>query len=545
MVPSSSSTLSVLLVLLLSPFIVSHALQDRFLKCLSRTSESSFPFSTVLYTPKNSSFTSVLQSSAQNLRFTLPAVPKPEFIFTPLQESHIQAVVICSKQLGIHLRVRSGGHDFEALSYVSEIESPFIVVDLAKFRSISVDIEHNSAWVQTGATNGELYYRISEKSNIHGFPAGTCSSLGMGGHISGGAYGAMLRKYGLAVDNVVDAHIIDVHGRLLDRKAMGEDLFWAIRGGAGGSFGIVTAWKVKLVPVPSAVTVFTVTKTLEQGATELLYRWQQIADHLDEDLFIRVQIQTANVSNQGKRTITTSYNAMFLGDANRLLQVMKHSFPELGLTRQDCIETNWINSTVYMSGFANNTPPEVLLQRINMDRAYFKGKSDYARKPIPEKALEGLWEKLFEAESPIVVFTPYGGMMNQISESQTPFPHRNGTKFMILYWSSWQDATENVAKHINWTRKVYSYMTPYVSKNPREAYVNYRDLDLGMNRNSKTSFVEASAFGTNYFKDNFYRLVHVKTKVDPDNFFRHEQSIPPLPQQMGLRNEVEFISSKA
>ncbi|KAJ6887366.1 berberine bridge enzyme-like protein 16 [Populus alba x Populus x berolinensis] len=485
MVPSSSSILSILLVLLLSPFIVSHALQDRFLKCLSRTSESSFPFSTVL--------------------FTLPSVPKPEFIFTPLQESHIQAVVICSKKLGIHLRVRSGGHDFEGLSYVSEIETPFIVVDLAKLRSISIDIEHNSAWVQVGATNGELYYRISEKSKTHGFPSGTCPTVCMGGLISGGGYGPMLRKYGLAADNVVDVHVIDVHGRLLDRKAVGEDLFWAIRGGAGGSFGIVTAWKVKLVHVPSAVTVFTVTKTLEQGATKLLYRWQQIADQLDQDLFIRVQIQTANVSSHGKRTITTSYNALFLGDANRLLQ--------------DCIETNWINSTVYMAGLSNNTPPEFFLQRTNPDRAYFKGKSDYAK-------------KLFEAESPLVVFTPYGGMMNQISESQTPFPHRKGTKFMILYWSSWQDATENVAKHIDWTRKVYSYMTPYVSKNPREAYVNYRDLDLGMNRNSNTSFVEASVFGSKYFKDNFYRLVHVKTKVDPDNFFRHEQSIPPLPLHM-------------
>ncbi|KAJ6887372.1 berberine bridge enzyme-like protein 17 [Populus alba x Populus x berolinensis] len=488
MVTSRSSILSILVVLLLSPFIVSLPIQDRFLKCLSKYSATSFPFSTVF----------VLQSSAQNLRFTSPPVPKPEFIFTPLQESHIQAVVVCSKQLGIHLRVRSGGHDYEGLSYVSEIEKPFIVVDLAKLRSISVDVKHNSAWVQVGATNGELYYRISEKSKTHGFPAGTCTSLGMGGHISGGAYGAMLRKYGLGADNVVDAQLIDVHGRLLNRKLMGEDLFWAIRGGAGGSFGIVTAWKVKLVPVPSTVTVFTVTKTLEQGATKILYRWQEIADKLDEDLFIRVLIQTANVTSQGKRTIATSYNSLFLGD----------SFPELGLTRQDCIETNWINSTVYLAGFSNNTPPEVFLQRTNLLRAYFKGKSDYAKEPI--------------LESPLVVFTPYGGMMNQISESQTPFPHRKGTKY----------AKENVAKHIDWTRMVYNYMKPYVSKNPREAYVNYRDLDLGRNNNSNTSFVEASVFGTKYFKDNFYRLVHVKTKVDPDNFFRHEQSIPPLPLHM-------------
>ncbi|KAG5235899.1 cannabidiolic acid synthase [Salix suchowensis] len=462
MVHSRASLLSVFLILLLSPFVVSATLQDRLLKCLSRNSDSPFPFSTVLYAPQNSSFTSVLQSTAQNLRFTLPSVPKPE--------------------------VRSGGHDFEGLSFVSEMETHFIVVDLAKLRSISVDVENNRAWVQV------------EKQN-HGFPAGTCPSLGMGGHISGGAYGAIMRKYGLGADNVVDAHLIDVHGRLLNRKAMGEDLFWAIRGGAGGSYGIVTAWKVKLVPVPSTVTI--------------LYKWQQIADTLDEDLFIRVQIQTANVGSQGKRTITTSYNALFLGDATRLLDVMKHSFPELGLTRQDCIETNWINSTVYLAGFSNNTQPEDFLERTNPNREYYKAKSDYAKEAIPEKALEGLWEKLYEVESPIVVFTPYGGMMSQISESQTPFPHRKGTKFMIMYYTRWQDAKENVTKHIDWARRVYNYMTPYVSKNPREAYVNYRDLDLGTNMNANTSFAEASVFGTKYFKDNFYRLVHVKTEVDP------------------------------
>uniref|UniRef100_A0A6N2LFN7 FAD-binding PCMH-type domain-containing protein n=1 Tax=Salix viminalis TaxID=40686 RepID=A0A6N2LFN7_SALVM len=531
MVLSSSLILSNLVVLLLSPFIVSYTIQDRFLQCLSNTSRSSFPFSTALYNPiDNSSFTTVLLSTAQNLRYTFPSVPKPEFIFTPFNESDIQAAVVCCKQLGIHFRVRSGGHDYEALSYVSETESPFIIIDLAKLRSIDVYIDDNSAWAQAGATNGELYYRIAEKSKTHGFAAGLCTSLGIGGHITGGAYGPMMRKYGLGADNVIDARIVDAQGRILDRQAMGEELFWAIRGGGGASFGIITAWKVKLVPVPEIVTVFTVPKTLEQGATKLLYRWQQVADKLDEDLFIRVIIQTAGKT--GNRTIKSSYNALFLGDSDRLLQVMEEGFPELGLTSKDCIETTWLGSVLYIGGYPSTAPPEVLLQAKNNLRSYFKAKSDFVQEPIPESGLEGIWKRFFKEDSPLMIWNPYGGMMSKISESETPFPHRKGVLFMIQYVNAWQNPLGNVGGHIMWMRGLYKYMTPYVSKNPREAYVNYRDLDLGTNRNTRTNFKKARVWGAKYYKDNFYRLALVKSLVDPENIFRHEQSIPPLPMHM-------------
>ncbi|XP_028791317.1 berberine bridge enzyme-like 13 [Neltuma alba] len=508
-----------------SPFPI----QESFIHCLAAHSHNPIPFSTSFYTPKNASFTSILESTAQNLRYLVPSMPKPDFIFTPLEDSHVQAAVICAKMLKIHMRVRSGGHDYEGLSYVSLIEKPFMILDLSKLRAIQVDIARNTAWIQAGATVGEVYYRISEKSQAHGFPAGICTSLGIGGHITGGAYGTMMRKYGLGADNVIDARIIDADGNILDRAAMGEDLFWAIRGGGGGSFGIILWWQIKLVQVPPIVTVFTVTKTLEQKATNILYKWQQVAPSLDENLFIRVMIQARNSSVAGKKTIATSYNALFLGEADSLLQVMKRWFPELGLTKKDCLETSWIKSVVYMAGYPITTPPEILLQGKSIGKTYFKAKSDFVRQVIPKTALNSLWKRFLQEDGPFMIWNPYGGMMSKIPESSIPFPHRNGTLFKIQYLTAWFDGEKNMEKHMNWIRRIYYSMAPSASSVPREAYVNYRDLDLGMNQLNKTSFMRSRIWGSKYYKDNFIRLVKVKSKIDPSNFFRHEQSIPPLP----------------
>ena len=74
------------------------------------------------------------------------------------------------------MRIRSGGHDFEGTSYKSEV--PFIMLDMRNLKSISVDIEGNSAWVESGATIGELQYSIVEKSFAHAFPTGNYLGVG-------------------------------------------------------------------------------------------------------------------------------------------------------------------------------------------------------------------------------------------------------------------------------------------------------------------------------------------------------------------------------
>ena len=497
---------------------------ENFLQCMTLRSENSSSTSKVIYTPSNSSYSSVLQFSIQNLRFSTPATPKPLVIVTPSHVSHIQAAINCSQTHGMQIRVRSGGHDYEGLSYVSDV--PFVLIDLINLRSISVDAENSTAWVEAGATTGEVYYRIAEKSKTLGFPAGLATTVGVGGHFSGGGYGTLLRKYGLAADNIIDAQLIDVKGRFLDRESMGEDLFWAIRGGGGASFGIIVAWKIKLVPVPPTVTVFTVNRNLEQNATKLVHRWQYVADKLHEDLFFRISLTSVNSSQEGKRTIQASFLSLYLGVIDKLLPMMQESFPELGLMREDCTEMSWIESILYFVGFESL---DVLLNRTSPTRSLFKAKSDYVQEPIPELGLEGIWQRFYEkeGETALVYLTPYGGRMSEISEDATPFPHRAGNIYNIFYGVFWEEeGTAASERYISWMRRLYSYMAPYVSKSPRAAYVNYRDLDIGSNGKGNTSYRRASIWGNKYFKSNFDRLVQVKTAVDPANFFKDEQSIP-------------------
>ena len=321
-------SVSSLVFALLFSFLLetSTSTDENFLQCLTLHSGNE-SISKLIYTSSNSSYSAILKFDIKNTRFSTPSTPKPQVIVTPLLISHVQATLNSSLKHGLQVRVRSGGHDYEGLSYVSPV--PFVLLDLINLRNISVDIESRFAWVQSGATVGEVYYWIAYKSRTLGFPAGLCRTMGVGGHFSGGRYGTMMRKYGLAADNVLDAHLIDVKGRFLDRKSMGEDLFWAIREGGGGSSGVIVAWKIQLVLVPSNVTVFTVKRNLEQNATKILHRWQYVADKFDTDLFIRVVLTSVNSSQEGNRTLQASFNSLYLGGKDKLLPLMQESFPEL------------------------------------------------------------------------------------------------------------------------------------------------------------------------------------------------------------------------
>ncbi|GMJ14304.1 hypothetical protein like AT1G26420 [Hibiscus trionum] len=504
---------------------------DSFLQCLTLHSNPSNPISNAIHTPNNASFQHLYELHAVNLRIlSSPSKSKPLAILTARHASHAQAAVVCAKRSGLQLRIRSGGHDYEGLSYTSDV--PFVVLDLFNLRSIKIDIASETAWVQAGATTGELYYRIAEESDVHGFPSGVCTTLGIGGHFSGGGYGNMMRKYGLSIDNVVDARLIDVDGTIRNRKTMGEDVFWAIRGGGGTSFGIILSWKIKLVRVPRKVTVFKIQRTLDQGATDLAFRWQQIAPKMSKELFIRLQPEPITDTTNGSKTIRVSFIGQFIGRADKLIQETDTKFQELGLQLSDCKEMSWVESILFWAGYPNGTSIDTLLQRVQDNKVFFKTKSDYYKNVIPKQGLEMLWGLLMEIGNVFMQLNPHGGRMEEISGSETPVPQRAGYLFKTQYTIHWTESDGGIGaaeRYVDMSRRLYSAMAPYASSNPREAFLNYRDLDIGSNESNETDFAVARVYGAKYFNKNFWRLARVKAMVDPDNFFKNEQSIPPLP----------------
>ncbi|MBA0695255.1 hypothetical protein Goari_001889 [Gossypium aridum] len=523
---SISMAISLLFSLLFLNISISSAASNptyqSLLQCLSQYINPSQNVSTILFSNTNPSYASVLQAYIRNARFNTSSTPKPVIIITPLEESHVSAAVICSQKVGFQLKIRSGGHDYEGLSYISD--KPFFVLDMFNLRSVSIDMTDESAWVETGATLGELYYNIWEKSNVHGFPAGLCPTVGVGGHLSGAGYGTLMRKYGLSSDYIVDAKIVNVDGKILDRKAMGEDLFWAIRGGGAASFGVVLAYKVKLVRVPETVTVFRLERLLADNATDIALKWQSIAPTTDENLFTRMLLQP--VTRNRQRTMRVTVNGQYLGNADGVVALLSKDFPELGLKNENCTEMRWIDSVLWWANFDAGTPPTALLDRNVNDADFLKRKSDYVQTPISKNGLESLWQKMVELGNVGLACNAYGGRMDEIDDKETPFPHRKGNLYKIQYSVNWDEpGNETEMNRTSQAKALHEFMTQFVSKNPRRAYLNYRDIDIGVAEN--WSYEEGKVYGESYFAGNYERLVDVKTAVDPNNFFRNEQSIPP------------------
>lgn len=380
--------------------------------------------------------------------------------------------------------IRCGGHSYEGFS-----QSASVVIDTRMMDAIDVNAKTNTAAVGAGASLGALYNAIAPYKLA--FTGGSCPTVGVSGHLLGGGYGYLARPFGLACDSLVSIDLVDPDGREVHADAeQNPDLFWACRGGGGGSFGVATGYTVKLQSV-ATVIVFRVgwPALSAANAAAAMKTWQDWAPHapatIDSNLVI---------AKGANGTIYMHAAGQSVGTLQELQHELKAlAKPQSLSTRQ----MTFIDAVNYFSG-GWSYPVQIM-----------KGKSDYAAAPLTDDGLAALMSGITRSSGMYVVCDAYGGAMAKIASDATAFVHRDGTLFCLQYGSVWSNAGDT-QNRLNEMREFYATMRPYVSG---AAYVNYCDTDL-------TDWPNA------YWGQNLTRLKQIKSTFDPSNVFRHAQSVP-------------------
>jgi FAD/FMN-containing dehydrogenase len=424
-------------------------------------------------------------AASYNLRTTL--TPKLRALCkTP---EAVAAMVDWAREHAVPFALRGGGHCFEDFSQSSEL-----VIDTRLLNRVVFDSAEQMVTAGAGALLSDIYKVVAQEG--HAIPAGICQSVGIAGITLGGGIGHLARSAGLTCDVLKSLELVDAEGRHLSVNARSHaDLFWASRGGGGGSFGVVTQFQFQTVTVPKVI-VFEIDWVLTpQSAVHLMAAWQSLGPGAPEEISTTLYL-TKHV--KGKVLIRLSGQSIGTEQQlNSLIGVLTGQVKPWSPPRLR--HQSFIEAANYFSGSSQTIA------------RFYKSKSDIVTVPLSTEALGVLFEALESSPPGALTITceALGGAISRVPVTATAIPHRKDALFLIQYSTEYWDQKKKTDNLLALAR-MYQAMRPAMSG---AAYVNYCDADL-------------KDWSRAYWQSNFERLKAAKRKYDPENVFRHGQSIP-------------------
>ncbi len=397
---------------------------------------------------------------------------------------------------GLLVSVRGGGHNVAGTS----VADRGMMIDLSPMRGIRVDPERRTASVQPGATWAD----VDRETQTFGLvvPGGNISTTGVAGLTLGGGMGWLRRKLGMSCDNLLAADIVTADGRFRSVSASREqDLFWAIRGG-GGNFGIVTSFEFRLHQLGPTI-MFAAPLYPAEHAVEAIHYWRrycaQAPDEVGSYVFFMTIPHAAAFPEAlwGRRVVALP--GAYCGPAD----AGEHALDPLRRFEQPLLD---------LSGRI----PYTALQQ-TFDWVFPKGQLYYWKtanlRSLDDEVVDVLVEHGNARSSPgtVVGIWQLGGALSRIRPDDSAYPRRHAP-FLVNVDSSWTEPAES-ERHIAWTRSLWQALQPFSDGG---MYLHYGALE--------DEAQVRVAYGANYD-----RLAMVKQRFDPDNFFRLNQNIRPVP----------------
>jgi hypothetical protein len=420
---------------------------------------------------------------------------RPRLIARCVDAADVIAAVNFGREHGLLIAIRGGGHSGPGLGGCDD----GLVIDLSELKSVRVDPATKTVRVEPGCTSGD----VDHATHPFGLavPFGIVSSTGVSGLTLGGGTGYLTRKYGLTIDNLLEADVVLADGTFVTAsKDQHADLFWALRGG-GGNFGVVTSFLFQAHPVSMvyAGPIF----WEATHAKKVMRAYREFLPTAPEELGAFVGLKTVPPTDPFPRdywskracALVSSYNGPAAEGEQIMAKLLKTLPPPI---------FNWMGAMPFpaMQGLFDPFFPAGM-------QWYWKG--DYV-KALSDEAIDTHIEQAAKAPSDFCLMHlyPIEGAVRRVAKDATAWSARDATWSMVIAGIDPNPKQADALK--TWGRGYWKAVHPF---NLEGAYVNFMMDDEADGR------VQAT-YGPNYSK-----LASVKKKYDPKNLFRVNQNIKP------------------
>jgi FAD/FMN-containing dehydrogenase len=420
---------------------------------------------------------------------------RPALIARCVDVADVVAAVHLGRESGLLVAIRGGGHNGPGLGSCDD----GIVIDLGAMKGVRVEPATRSVRVAPGCTQAD----VDHATHAYGLavPAGIVGSTGIAGLALGGGHGYLSRKYGLTIDNLIEADVVLADGSAVTASATeNPDLFWALRGG-GGNFGVVTSFLFRAHPV-STIYGGPIFWGIEH-AREIMTWYRAFLPEAPLDLYTflglkRVPARAPFPETLWKRPVCALISCFDGSEANGIA-AFKRMREELPPPLLDVMGE--MHFPALQGMFDALLPPGL--------QWYWKG--DYVN-DLCDAAIEA--HLRYGGNVPeglsLMHLYPIDGAVHQVASDGTAWSCRDATWSMVIAGiGSDASQAETITR---WAKDYWAAVHPF---HPGGAYVNFMMDDEGSAR-------VAATYGPNYA-----RLAAIKRKYDPENLFRVNQNIRP------------------
>jgi FAD/FMN-containing dehydrogenase len=430
----------------------------------------------------------------------------PQAIVRCASASDIALALAFAQQNSLPLAARSGGH-----GYTGNSTSTGIVVDVGPMNAITVNGD-GTAVIGAGARLVDVYDQLSTAGVC--IPSGSCPTIGIAGITLGGGIGVLDRAWGLTCDNLLSAQVVLADGTIVDVSENSHaDLFWALRGGGGGNFGVVAQMTFKTFPTSDITTLSA--EFAWADAAKVFAAWQAWPQTMPDALWSGLVLAT---TSSGSATPYMQLSTTFIGSSADFTPIWNQFMADAGVTPSFHSGQTQSFRDAMLASCNGLSVSQCHLPSDNgqVQRGSFVAASDFFDAALPTEGNQAMLDKVAAVQAGggqmIVIMDLMGGAIARVAPDATAFVHRNAL-FSAQYYIS-GPVGESPQQVTDARAAVTAMRTTMATWSSGECYQNY--LDPGL------ADWQAAYYGANYA-----RLVQVKATYDPNQVFKPAQGIPP------------------